>query len=159
MSRSLPRAVENGRQQRQRDVVAQRGDHVLLGDRAPIAGGNEHEIMAWIAAVEADETLQRVNIGGEIERGGHDLPPRPMRAVEGGGEGVLVDRRRAGDDDRLRLGPDQWREERPQLLTEGEPGRIRAEPAVDTEGLPLLQRAQRLGLGIAERSPSEFPSR
>jgi hypothetical protein len=72
-----------------------------------------------------------------------------MRAIEGGGEGVLVDCRRAGNDHRLRFGPDQRRDEGSQLLPEGEPGRIRAEPAVDTERLPLLQGAQRLGLGIA----------
>jgi hypothetical protein len=33
----LSRAVENGRQKRERNVVAERGDQILLGDRAPIA--------------------------------------------------------------------------------------------------------------------------
>ena len=70
---------------------------------------------------------------------------------------MLVDRRRAGDDDRLRLGPDQRRDERPQLLAEGEPGRIRAEPAVDAERFPLLEgraasRPRRRGRGVPASS-------
>src|SRR5215213_1196944 len=113
--------------------------------------------MAWIATMEVDQTLECVNIGREVERGGHDLSPSAMRAVKGSGEGVLVDRRRAGDDDRLRLSPDQRHKERPQILAEGEPGRIRAEPAVDTERLPLLERAQRLGLGVAREDSQRVP--
>jgi hypothetical protein len=80
-----------------------------------------------------------------------------VRPVEGSGQGVLVDRRRAGDDDRLRFGPDQRRQERAELLTDGEPGRIRAEPAVDAERLPLLEGAQRLGLGVAGEEPQRVP--
>src|SRR4051812_38146532 len=80
-----------------------------------------------------------------------------MWVVKSGRERVLVDRRRAGDDDRLRLGPDERREERPQLLAEREPGRIRAEPAVDTERLPLLERPQRLGLGVAGEESQRVP--
>src|SRR5215213_4424740 len=113
--------------------------------------------MAWIATMEVDQTLECVNIGREVERGGHDLSLCAMRAVKGSGEGVLIDRRRAGDDDRLRLGPDQRRDERSQLLAEGEPGRIRAEPAVDTERLPLLERPQRRGLRIPGEESQRVP--
>ncbi len=45
----------------------------------------------------------------------------------------------------------------PSSSPESEPGRIRAEPAVDTERLPLLERPQRLGLGILREESQRVP--
>jgi hypothetical protein len=63
----LSRAVEHRRQQRQRDLVGHRGDHVLLGDGAAVTARDEHEIAVGIAAAVPDQALQRVDVGGEVE--------------------------------------------------------------------------------------------
>ena len=75
-------------------------------------------------------------------------PPAGYRPVEGRRQRVLIDRRRAGDDDRLRLRSEQRRRQRAQLLADGEPGPVGTEPVKANALLAIIGVRFHIGNGL-----------
>ncbi len=106
-------------------------------------------MLVRVEPAEAQDALQGVDVGGEIEGVGDDLRPAAFRPIESADQGVDVDRGRARHDDLVGGGADERRAAGPEALGQVEPGRIGLEPAPDGQAFPGADGRRQRALRVA----------
>ena len=149
----LAAPVVDAGQEDEGDLLRHRIDYVVLLDGPPVPALHENKVLSGVAPSQLDLGGEGVEVAGEVQLVGQDLPPRPLGLVESGHQSVEVHRRAAADHHLPGLRPHHPRLHLPQPLGVGDPGYPAPSPSPDPEGLPLLDDLKEASLGVLRNEP------